>query len=149
MAAVQRLAWFNHGFMRTRVEGDLLELGDLRMGSEPDYAFGFAVAQRMDGQWQAIPPRSIPLQRDAGPMRSEAWQRIWRAPEPGCGRVRGRAACQALTTAAVRQPVRERALRSAHRNSRPSASASWAGAVSARLTTGAERGVVRMPPAPR
>src|SRR5690554_3575338 len=40
--AVERLLWFNHGFMRaSQVEGDLV-LSDLRMGSEPEYVFSFA-----------------------------------------------------------------------------------------------------------
>lgn len=82
VAAVRRLAWFNHGFMRAKVDGDLLVLADLRMGSEPDYVFAFAVARRVADRWQAIPPRAIPLQRQAGPMLSDAWERIRGAPEP-------------------------------------------------------------------
>ena len=46
LPAVQRLAWFNHGFMGAAVVDDTLQLSDLRMGNEPDYFFRFAVAQR-------------------------------------------------------------------------------------------------------
>src|SRR5690606_15668561 len=35
--AVERLAWFNRGFMRAREVGGELVLSDLRMGHEPDY----------------------------------------------------------------------------------------------------------------
>src|SRR5690606_7585113 len=44
--AVERLAWFNRGFMRAREVGGELVLSDLRMGHEPDYVFNFAVARR-------------------------------------------------------------------------------------------------------
>jgi inner membrane protein len=54
--AVQRLAWFNHGFMKAQVVDGTLVLSDLRMGSEPDYAFRFVVARREDGQWRAVTP---------------------------------------------------------------------------------------------
>jgi len=55
--AVQRLAWFNHGFMDARVDGDALVLSDLRMGFGNDYTFRFIVARRDGERWQAVPPR--------------------------------------------------------------------------------------------
>ena len=85
--AVQRLAWFNHGFMRAReVQGEL-ELADLRMGSEPDYVFAFTVARRQEGRWQAIEPRQVDMQRDVAALWKSTWQGIhggWNPPaEPG------------------------------------------------------------------
>lgn len=58
--AVRRLAWFNRGFMRARVEDGRLVLSDLRMGLEPDYNFSFEVAERDDGHWRAVPPVQRP-----------------------------------------------------------------------------------------
>ena len=52
IAAVQELAWFNHGFMRAQVVGDELVLSDLRMGLEPDYNFNFVVAAREGERWR-------------------------------------------------------------------------------------------------
>lgn len=77
--AVRRLAWFNHGFQQARVVGDELVLSDLRMGSEPDYFFRFAVARR-GSAWRAIPPRQLPVARDAGALWRSTWSRIWREP---------------------------------------------------------------------
>lgn len=79
--AVRRLAWFNHGFMRAQVVGDELVLSDLRMGSEPDYFFRFAVARR-GSAWQAIEPRQLQITRDANRLWTATWQRIWREPPP-------------------------------------------------------------------
>ena len=80
---VQRLQWFNRGFMRTQVQGDRLVLSDLRMGMEPDYNFSFEVAQRQGQQWQAIAPVqqewTAPVSGWSG-LRSlfaAMWQRVW------------------------------------------------------------------------
>lgn len=81
VAAVRRLAWFNHGFMRARTVDDVLVLSDLRMGNEPDYVFRFAVARWQEGRWRAVPPRALPAERPAGPLLASAWNRIWRAPD--------------------------------------------------------------------
>ena len=85
--SLQRLAWFNGGFMRARVVDDHLVLSDLRMGMEPDYSFNFAVAELVDGQWQAIAPEQIraefarPERRaEAGARLAAMWRRIWQAP---------------------------------------------------------------------
>ena len=80
--AVQRLAWFNHGFMHAQVVNRELVLSDLRMGSEPDYFFRFAVA-RQGSPWHAIPPRQLTMSRDAARMWGDTWQRIWNAPVGG------------------------------------------------------------------
>ncbi len=76
VAAVQRLTWFNHGFMRVRVAQGELQLADLRMGSEPDYVFNFAVA-RGGPPWRAIPPRQIEGSLGASRNLGLTWQRMW------------------------------------------------------------------------
>ena len=89
IAAVQQLAWFNHGFMRAQVIGDELILSDLRMGLEPDYNFSFVVARHEGEEWQAIPPRQLQAAYRAPVARgklkealSALWHRIWRQPAP-------------------------------------------------------------------
>jgi inner membrane protein len=86
--AVQRLQWFNRGFMRAQVVDGRLVLSDLRMGLEPDYTFNFVVAEQADGQWRPITPEQVrvdyssPAARaDAGRRLAAMWQRIWHAPE--------------------------------------------------------------------
>ena len=79
---VQRLLWFNRGFMRVRERDGVLELSDLRMGSEPDYSFVFAVAQRdADGRFQPLAP-SRQLREPVRVRRelSRMWGRIWVMP---------------------------------------------------------------------
>jgi inner membrane protein len=78
--AVRRLTWFNHGFMQARIVGDELMLSDLRMGSEPDYFFRFAVA-RHGSSWHAIPPRQMPTSGDAGAVWRATWSRLWNPHE--------------------------------------------------------------------
>jgi inner membrane protein len=86
--AVRELAWFNHGFMRTRVDGQELVLSDLRMGLEPDYNFSFVVAKREGQQWRSIPPRQTEAAYRApvapGKLKealAALWYRIWHSPE--------------------------------------------------------------------
>ena len=80
--AVQRLGWFNRGFMRAQVQEGQLVLSDLRMGMEPDYNFRFNVAEQRDGRWQAIAPVqqpwSMPLAGWDGvrTLLAAMWQRI-------------------------------------------------------------------------
>ena len=85
--AVQRLQWFNRGFMRAQVVDGRLVLSDLRMGLEPDYTFNFAVAEQVGGQWRPIVPEQLrvdyssPAARaDAGRRLAAMWQRIWHEP---------------------------------------------------------------------
>jgi inner membrane protein len=85
--AVDDLAWFNHGFMRTQVVGKELVLSDLRMGLEPDYNFGFVVAEREGEAWRAIPPRQLQSAYRApvapGGLKQALWalwHRIWNEP---------------------------------------------------------------------
>jgi len=74
--AVQRLSWFNHGFMRARETDGELELADLRMGSEPTYFFQFVVAQRQGNGWQPIAPRQLEAERDFSSVWIETLQRL-------------------------------------------------------------------------
>ncbi|GAA4860258.1 metal-dependent hydrolase [Luteimonas vadosa] len=78
--AVRRLSWFTHGFLRARASGGMLVLGDLRMGSEPDYVFAFAVARRGRGGWNAMAPRALDMERAPGALLGETWNRIWEQP---------------------------------------------------------------------
>lgn len=79
--AVRELAWFNHGFMRAQVVDDELVLSDLRMGSDPDYFFSYAVAHREGDGWQALaPPHKLDPRRDFGPVWRATWHRIWHEP---------------------------------------------------------------------
>lgn len=86
VAAVRRLAWFNHGFMKARVQDGRLLLSDLRMGAEPDYSFTFAVAERDGEGWRAIPPEQLRWDLPRGDQLAVMWERIWNQPpvhEPG------------------------------------------------------------------
>lgn len=81
LPAVRRLAWFNHGFMKAQVRDGSLVLSDLRMGSEPDYTFNFAVARHVDGRWQALqPPRQLRFPWQASRRLWDVWWRIWHTP---------------------------------------------------------------------
>ena len=73
--SVQRLAWFNHGFMRADVRDGELQLADLRMGDEPDYPFRFAVAVRQPGGWHAITPVDVERENSRKALR-ELWKRL-------------------------------------------------------------------------
>lgn len=86
--AVRELAWFNHGFMRARLDDDELVLSDLRMGLEPDYNFSFVVATREGGHWRSIRPRQLQAAYRApvapGKLKealAALWHRIWRSAE--------------------------------------------------------------------
>lgn len=77
---VRQLRWFNHGFMKAEQRDGQLVLSDLRMGSEPDYTFRFAVAQRTQGGWRPIEPQRVELPWDARRRLAWMWQRIWIQP---------------------------------------------------------------------
>lgn len=80
LPAVQRLAWFNQGFMKAWRDGDRLVLSDLRMGAEPAYTFNFAVARTGGEAWRAIPPEQVRQPLDARRRLAAMWHRIWNAP---------------------------------------------------------------------
>lgn len=78
--AVRSLQWFNGGFMRAQVDaGGALVLSDLRMGQEPSYSFQFEVARRIDGRWQAVPPKQFAWKAPTDGLGA-LWQRIWTEP---------------------------------------------------------------------
>ncbi|MFT3805729.1 metal-dependent hydrolase [Arenimonas sp.] len=79
--AVRELAWFNHGFMKAEVFNGQVVLSDLRMGSEPDYSFRFAVAQHDTQRWYAIPPQQLEWPWAARERLPAIWRRIWHADE--------------------------------------------------------------------
>lgn len=78
--AVQRLRWFNQGYMKAEVRDRQLVLSDLRMGAEPDYSFRFVVAEREGLGWREIPPRQIAWPWQASRRLAQMWNRIWEAP---------------------------------------------------------------------
>lgn len=79
---VQRLAWFNHGFMRAKEVDGQLVLSDLRMGLEPDYIFNFAVARRNSPTWRPIAPEQREYPWNAAGRLGGVWQRVWTEPAP-------------------------------------------------------------------
>lgn len=80
IAAVKRLAWFNHGFMKVEQLGGRLAVSDLRMGAEPDYSFRFAVAERNGGTWRGIPPEQLRMPWQSRRQLGMLWERIWHEP---------------------------------------------------------------------
>lgn len=79
LPVVERLTWFNGGYMRTRVDDDRrLVLSDLRMGQEPGYLFNFVVAERTGDQWGAIsPPQQLPSEMDLRSTLSGLRAPLW------------------------------------------------------------------------
>lgn len=76
--AMQRLLWFNQGFMKAQDADGELVVSDLRMGSEPDYAYRFVVARRdPQGDWIEIPPRSLDWPWQSSGRLRGLWSRIW------------------------------------------------------------------------
>ncbi|TFZ06722.1 metal-dependent hydrolase [Ramlibacter henchirensis] len=57
--AVQRMAWFSHGFYKMQAQDGRAFITDLRMGQEPWYVFNFAVARREGANWSPEPPRNF------------------------------------------------------------------------------------------
>jgi len=65
--AVQRLAWFTHGFYRVSRQDDRVVMTDLRMGVEPVYVFSFAVGRLEQGGARAAEPEQLtPLRPGPG-----------------------------------------------------------------------------------
>lgn len=79
-APVQRLRWFNHGFMKAERRDGRLVLSDLRMGAEPDYSFRFEVARVAADGWHPQPVKQLQWPWDARRRLPDMWRRIWRAP---------------------------------------------------------------------
>jgi inner membrane protein len=77
---VERLRWFNHGFMKAEERDGRLILSDLRMGAEPDYIFNFAVARRNSPTWRAIAVEQLDWPWNAAERLGAMWDRIWVEP---------------------------------------------------------------------
>jgi inner membrane protein len=74
--AVERMAWFTHGFYSlSAIKGQAI-LTDLRMGQEPAYMFQFALADRQNGGWQAIKPVAVGFRGDPSKLLPWLWARI-------------------------------------------------------------------------
>jgi inner membrane protein len=80
--AVERLRWFNHGFMKAQERDGTLILSDIRMGFGQGYIFNFAVAKRDSPTWREIPPEQLQWPWNAAGRLREIWARIWNAPPP-------------------------------------------------------------------
>ncbi|HEY9143113.1 MAG TPA: hypothetical protein VIM90_03680, partial [Arenimonas sp.] len=80
LPVVDRLLWFNHGFMKAEVREQKLVLSDLRMGAEPDYSFRFVVAERDGEGWRTYGPEQAQWPWEAGRRLAAMWDRIWARP---------------------------------------------------------------------
>jgi inner membrane protein len=77
---VRELHWFNRGFMKAEKRDDRLVLSDLRMGSELDYIFRFAVAEKTAaGTWSPITPETAEWPA-ADNRLAGVWMRLWNEP---------------------------------------------------------------------
>jgi len=74
--AVKRMRWFTDDFVAASVHENTLVLSDLRMGLEGSYVFEFEVAQKYEGQWQAMRSSLKPLRIDGARVRLAA-QRVF------------------------------------------------------------------------
>jgi inner membrane protein len=61
-----RIAWFSRGFFAMREQDGEIRITDLRMGQEPAYVFGFAVARRDPAGLQPIAPLARRSRADIG-----------------------------------------------------------------------------------
>lgn len=77
LPAVQRLVWFNRGFMKAEVRDGQVVLSDLRMGAEPDYSFNFAVARVSADGVEEIRPQQLAFPWQVRRRLGEMWGRIW------------------------------------------------------------------------
>ncbi len=77
--SVQRLVWFTNGFYKVEQRASALNITDLRMGFEPQYAFVFNVAQCNSEFCQPVQPELLESERDYSAIR-KIWERIF-SPE--------------------------------------------------------------------
>lgn len=56
--AFRKLEWFSRGYYRAEQVGDRIIVSDLRMGLTPNYAFRFAIAERISDRVAARPPET-------------------------------------------------------------------------------------------
>ena len=80
LPAVQRLLWFNRGFMKAEVREGQIVLSDLRMGAQPDFIFNFAVARATDAGIEEIRPEQLAWSGQVQQRLAEMWDRIWVQP---------------------------------------------------------------------
>jgi len=73
---VQRLQWFSRDFYSVSLRQKNIVISDLRMGSEPNYAFQFKVGELSNPHARPALPQQIPAIRDFGILWS-IWKRIW------------------------------------------------------------------------
>lgn len=109
--SVQRLQWFNRGFMKAERRDGMLVLSDLRMGAEPDYSFRFVVAEHDGHAWQEVAPRQLRWPWQAGRRLAAMWQRIWTpagdaAWGAGPGNTAAAASAHRPSSATTDQPMR-------------------------------------------
>jgi inner membrane protein len=74
--AVQRMAWFTHGFFKMQEKDGKAILTDLRMGSEPNYVFSFELAQKQGSGWQQITPKQLGSRGNPRDQLAWLWQRM-------------------------------------------------------------------------
>jgi inner membrane protein len=74
--AVERMAWFTHGFYSLREVKGQAVLADLRMGQEPEYVFQFTLAKREGGAWKEIHPEQQSYRGDPVKLLPWLWARI-------------------------------------------------------------------------
>jgi inner membrane protein len=74
--AVERMAWFTHGFYSLREVKGQAVLADLRMGQEPEYVFQFTLAKREGGAWKEIEPEQQSYRGDPVKLLPWLWARI-------------------------------------------------------------------------
>jgi inner membrane protein len=78
--AVRELIWFNRGFMKSEQRDGRLVVSDLRMGSEPDYSFRFAIAENdSSGTWHEITPEATEWPSATNRLTG-VWTRLWNEP---------------------------------------------------------------------
>lgn len=75
LAAVDRLQWFSHGFIKGSMREDYLVITDLRMGVEGSYVFNHAVASNPSGGFEPIISQQLP-QSFSGEDISRLWEQI-------------------------------------------------------------------------
>lgn len=76
LPAVERMLWSNRGIVRAEVVDDILVLSDLRIATEPDYPFRFAVAKHEGETWHATLPMDL-TRLQARRLLKVLWWRLW------------------------------------------------------------------------
>ena len=77
--AVKRLAWFSHGFIKSKIINDYLVIADLRMGFEENYVFNHAVAKIGNPHWHEIESKLLSSQFGAEDL-SVVWEKLTTKP---------------------------------------------------------------------